>query len=76
MPGLAEQYNNFNLQIFNRNGSVVYETSASNYEEFAGIPNKGALAGDGLLPVGTYFYVIQYNDQDEEDTASWVYINY
>ncbi|MEO9501226.1 gliding motility-associated C-terminal domain-containing protein [Nonlabens ulvanivorans] len=76
IPGLAEQYNNFNLQIFNRNGSVVYETSASNYEEFAGIPNKGALAGDGLLPVGTYFYVIQYNDQDEEDTASWVYINY
>ncbi len=76
IPGLAEQYNNFNLQIFNRNGSVVYETSASNYEEFAGIPNKGALSGDGLLPVGTYFYVIQYNDRDEKDTASWVYINY
>ncbi|MGJ8684838.1 MAG: gliding motility-associated C-terminal domain-containing protein [Nonlabens sp.] len=76
IPGLAEQYNNFNLQIFNRNGSVVYETSANNYEEFAGIPNKGAMAGDGLLPVGTYFYVIQYNDADTEDTASWVYINY
>lgn len=76
IPGLAEQYNNFTLQVFNRHGTLVYETSASNYEEFAGIPNKGALAGDGLLPVGTYFYVIQYNDQDEEDTASWVYINY
>jgi gliding motility-associated-like protein len=76
IPGLAEQYNNFNLKIFNRNGSVVYETSAANYQEFAGIPNKGVLAGDGLLPTGVYFYVIQYNDPSIEDTARWVYINY
>jgi gliding motility-associated-like protein len=76
IPGLAEQYNNFNLKVFNRNGSVVYDTSASNYEEFAGIPNTGVLSGDGLLPTGVYFYVIQYNDADIEDTASWVYINY
>ena len=76
IPGLAEQYNNFSLQIFNRNGSVVYETGASNYLEFAGIPNSGVLSGDGLLPTGVYFYVIKYNDADIEDTASWVYINY
>ncbi|WP_124980737.1 T9SS type B sorting domain-containing protein [Nonlabens xiamenensis] len=76
IPGLVEQYDNFNLKVFNRNGSVVYETSASNYEEFAGIPNSGLAAGDGLLPTGVYFYVIQYNESDIEDTASWVYINY
>ncbi|WP_405368965.1 gliding motility-associated C-terminal domain-containing protein [Nonlabens sp. Asnod2-A12] len=76
IPGLAEQYDNFSLQIFNRNGSVVYETAASNYVEFAGIPNSGVLSGDGLLPTGVYFYVIKYNDADIEDTASWVYINY
>lgn len=76
IPGLAEQYNNFNLKIFNRNGSVVYETTATNYQEFAGIPNSGALAGNGLLPTGVYFYVIQYNDADTPDSASWVYINY
>lgn len=76
IPGLAEQYDNFNLKIFNRNGSVVYETSAANYQEFAGVPNTGLNAGDGLLPTGVYFYVIQYNDADIEDTASWVYINY
>lgn len=76
IPGLAEQFPNFVLKIFNRNGSMIYETSANNYEEFAGIPNKGLLAGDGLVPVGVYFYTIEYNDPDEEDTASWVYINY
>ncbi|WP_397303324.1 gliding motility-associated C-terminal domain-containing protein [Nonlabens ulvanivorans] len=75
IPNL-QQYPNFELTVFNRNGSTVYETKASNYEEFAGVPNKGALAGDGLLPVGTYFYVIKYNDAETEDVASWVYINY
>ncbi len=75
MPNI-EQFPNFELTIFNRNGSSVYETSASNYTEFAGIPNTGALAGDGLLPVGTYFYVIKYNDAETKDVASWVYINY
>ncbi len=71
-----EQYPNFELMIFNRYGSKIYETRGSNYEEFAGIPNSGTLAGDGLLPVGTYFYVIKYNDANIEDVSSWVYINY
>ncbi len=76
IPGLAEQYPNFELQIMNRLGNMVYRTTAANYVEFAGIPNTGLAAGDGLLPVGTYFYVIKYNDPDKPDTASWVYINY
>ncbi len=76
IPGLAEQFDNFVLKVFNRHGVEVFETRSSNYTEFAGIPNKGILSNDGLLPVGTYFYVIQYNDPDVEDTASWVYINY
>ncbi len=76
IPGLAEQFPNFELQIMNRHGSMVYKTQASNYQEFAGMPNAGLLAGDGLLPVGTYFYVIKYNDRDKPDTASWLYINY
>jgi len=75
MPNI-EQFPNFELTIFNRNGSSVYETSAANYEEFAGVPNSGALSGDGLLPVGTYFYVLEFNDSQVEDVASWVYINY
>ncbi|ARN71739.1 hypothetical protein BST91_08820 [Nonlabens tegetincola] len=71
-----EQFTNFELKVFNRYGTVIYETRAQNYQEFAGIPNKGPLAGDGLLPVGTYFYTIQFNDSDVEDVARWLYINY
>ncbi|MGJ8685120.1 MAG: gliding motility-associated C-terminal domain-containing protein [Nonlabens sp.] len=76
IPGLQAQFPNFVLKIYNRAGAELYETRSENYVEFAGIPNKGLFASDGLLPVGTYFYVIQYNDPSQEDTASWVYINY
>ena len=75
IPGI-DQFANFELKVFNRLGSVVYETKASNYVEFAGIPNSGLNSGDGLLPTGTYFYVIKFNDPDTADIASWVYINY
>lgn len=75
MPNI-EQFPNFELTVFNRNGNKVYVTRASNYIEFAGIPNQGGSVVNGLLPVGTYFYVIKYNDPNIEDIASWVYINY
>lgn len=75
IPGL-DQFPNFEMKVFNRLGSVVYETRANNYVEFAGVPNSGVASGDGLLPVGTYFYVIKFNDPDTEDIASWMYINY
>jgi gliding motility-associated-like protein len=75
IPGI-DQFSNFELKVFNRLGSVVYETRASNYVEFAGIPNSGLNSGDGLLPTGTYFYVIKFNDASKKDIASWVYINY
>ena len=67
---------NFDLQIFNRYGTLIYETGASNYQEFAGIANKGLLSGDGLLPVATYFYVLQFNDPEREDAVGWLYMNY
>lgn len=76
IPGLTDQYDNFELNIFNRYGSLIYKTRASNYEEFAGIPNTGLLFGDNLVPPGTYFYMIKYNDPDQEDTVKWFYINY
>lgn len=75
IPGL-DQYSNFELTIFNRNGSKIYETRAANYVEFAGIPNSGFLAGNGLIPVGTYFYVLKFNDGVTPDISSWVYVNY
>lgn len=56
------------LDIFNRNGRLVY--SKKNYSnEWRGQSNNGE-----TLPVGTYFYVMKY-EGDKERTA-WVYLNY
>ncbi len=78
-PGVSPgQNDNFDLssfdvtqiKIFNRNGTLVY--SKKNYtNEWQGQTNDGE-----ELPVGTYFYTIQYEYEGSTKTHSaWVYIN-
>jgi len=56
------------LEIFNRNGTLVY--SKNNYtNEWVGQTNDGE-----ELPVGTYFYTIIYEGGTKSKSA-WVYIN-
>ena len=55
------------LEIFNRNGTLVYEKR--NYiDEWHGQTNDG-----DALPVGTYFYTMEY--QDGKTRSAWIYIN-
>lgn len=61
-------YDVHKLEIYNRNGTLVY--SKNNYSnEWTGQSNDGK-----TLPVGTYFYVMRY--QDNKEKAAWVYLNY
>ena len=61
-------YNVSSLKVFNRWGTLVY--SKNNYvNEWRGQSNDG-----GLLPVGTYFYVMNY--EENKIKTDWVYINY
>ena len=57
------------LEIFNRNGTLVY--SKANYtNEWFGQTNDG-----DELPVGTYFYTMEYEDQNgPQRRSAWVYI--
>ncbi|WP_179333838.1 GEVED domain-containing protein [Winogradskyella costae] len=56
------------LEIFNRNGTLVY--SKNNYtNEWVGQTNDG-----DELPVGTYFYTVVYEGGAKSKSA-WVYIN-
>ncbi|AUC74996.1 gliding motility-associated C-terminal domain-containing protein [Olleya sp. Bg11-27] len=60
-------FNVQNIEIFNRNGRLVY--SKANYtNEWEGQSDNG-----DMLPVGTYYYVVKYNGTEEK--AAWVYIN-
>ena len=66
-------HNSFN--VFNRWGSLVY--SKKNYQnEWDGKPNVGDAAGNGLLPSGTYFIILDFGDDTLKPYKGYVEIKY
>lgn len=57
---------NAHVTIFNRWGSKVFETKKNYYEH----PWTGKSKTGGELPMGTYYYVIEYNDSNETPTQT------
>ena len=65
---------NNRLQVFNRWGNIVFETRGYN-NDWDGITNGRAAVQKGdLLPVGTYYYILDLGDGSEPKT-DWLYIN-
>jgi len=57
------KYPKCSVSIFNRWGSIVYETKEAPYkDDWDGKPNVGATLGANVLPAGTYFYMIDKGD--------------
>ena len=71
-------YPNNNLKIFNRYGVLVYEKDGyTNTDPFKGISTGRATVNkDGKLPQGTYYYVLEYIDgqNQKQQKAGWLYI--
>ena len=63
----AEIYNRYGVKVFELNDYVDHWCGQD--------ASDGDLDSDELLPVGTYFYVIQYAS-GREPTISWIYLNY
>ncbi len=59
-----QDFPNNHVQIFNRQGTIVYEVNGYNNVDvaFKGISNKGISLLGTELPVGTYFYIIDKRD--------------
>lgn len=57
---------NAHVTVFNRWGSKVFETKKDYYEH----PWNGKSKTGGELPMGTYYYVIEYNDSNETPTQT------
>lgn len=79
IPGLIESPN-FTMEVFDRWGNSVYKyaNSGNLSPDWWDGRSTGSmnLSSGELVPAGTYFYLIQFNDGDKPPAKGWVYINY
>ncbi|TYB70473.1 tandem-95 repeat protein, partial [Bizionia saleffrena] len=75
-----ELYPNNTLEIYNRWGVIVYETSSygQNGNYFTGESNgRVTISKENQLPIGTYFYILKYTNDatgDNKSKAGYLYI--
>ena len=62
-------------EIYNRYGVKVFELNDYTSEWCGQDASSGNSNSNDLLPVGTYFYVIQFNS-GRAPITSWIYLNY
>ncbi|MFC2349017.1 MAG: gliding motility-associated C-terminal domain-containing protein [Capnocytophaga granulosa] len=75
-----EYYPKNNLKIFNRWGVLVYEKDGySNEAPFDGHSHgRATISADSKLPQGTYYYILEYEDSDDQSHTEkgWLYLKY
>ena len=74
IENIESEYPNYNITIFNRWGNAVYKGNAST-PTWDGTSNQSGSLGDDVLPVGVYFYVVDFNDGSTEPRQGKVYLN-
>lgn len=67
-------YPNFEIEIFNRYGNVVYKGNA-NSPRFDGASTQSGTLGSGKLPVGVYFYIFRFNDGENKPEQGRFYLS-
>ncbi|TXD82804.1 gliding motility-associated C-terminal domain-containing protein [Subsaximicrobium wynnwilliamsii] len=67
---LETLFPNFKLSVFNRYGNILYEGNSSS-QRWDGTSRKG----DSILPVGVYFYILEFNDGERSPQQGRVYLS-
>ncbi len=67
-------YPNFEIEIFNRYGNVVYKGNAST-PRFNGKSNQSRSIVKGDLPVGVYYYIFKFNDNTNKPEQGHLYLS-
>jgi len=77
IPALST-YMNFEMQVFNRQGNLVYEYrrgGALSPDWWDGRSSGQLNLSGDVLPAGTYFYLIKFNRDERKPETGWVYLN-
>jgi gliding motility-associated-like protein len=74
VDNLAFLYPNFEMEIYNRYGNMVYKGNA-NSRRFDGISNQSGALSSGQLPVGVYFYIFKFNNNENEPEQGRLYLS-
>ncbi len=74
IQGLYDIFLNHELKIFNRYGTLIFE--GNNSTPWEGRSNRGLNNLGRLLPVGTYYYILNLNDSGYKPLQGWVYLSY
>ncbi len=71
--GLRNIYPNFKIFIYTRYGQKIWEGN-NNTPDWDGRANQGLANTNEILPTGTYFYLIEFNEQDTPPQSGYVYL--
>lgn len=74
IQGLYDIFEQHKLKIYNRYGTLIFE--GDNSLRWEGRINRGLNNHGNLVPVGTYFYILNLNDPNYKPIQGWVYVNY
>ena len=74
VDNLVILYPNFEMEIYNRNGNIVYKGNA-NSPRFDGTSNQSRIVSKGDLPVGVYFYIFNFNDGENKSEQGSLYLS-
>lgn len=74
IQGLYDVFENHELLIYNRYGTLIFK--GNNNLKWDGTANQGLNNQGDLLPIGTYFYILNLNDKNYKHISGWVYLNY
>ena len=75
IKNLALKFPNFKLEIFNRYGSSIYSGNINTPNWNGTTTENGIKLGNDKLPVGVYFYILDYNDGLKKPKQGRVYLS-
>ncbi|RAJ13178.1 gliding motility-associated C-terminal domain-containing protein [Olleya aquimaris] len=74
IQGLYSVFENHELLIYNRYGTLIFKGDDNN--KWYGQINQGLTNQGKIVPVGTYYYLLNLKDPNFKIQTGWIYVNY